>query len=305
LNFVTDVETSISYGMRHKRFALRGNTLLRSHAARVSFWIITLVVGRRFSPNGGPATQFKGADLVQHGEAVLLPWDVQVREDSPQRVEIEFAVETFRTLFRLTRRMILEEDLPVLRVKEFVQNLGEEALEFGWGHHPVFGPPFLEGGCVIELPPCEATVPEYSRDLKRLLELGRCNPNQTTVVLPKERRTEDVVIFSGFQKAWAALRNPGKQLAVGLVWDAAVFPYLWCWQVFGGSWGYPYHRRTYNLGLEPFNCPALPLARCIEGKYAPVLAAGGEINSIMEVGVFKVDRKISGLSFGDRVVLAK
>jgi Domain of unknown function (DUF4432) len=256
-------------------------------------------------PNGGPATKYKGAELGEHGEVALLPWDVRVCEDSPQRVEIEFSVETFRTPFRLTRRMILEEQASVVQLKERVTNLGEEDLALAWGHHPVFGAPFLEAGCVIDLPPCEATVPEYARGLNRRLDLGRCELAQANVILGKERRTEDVVLFTGFREGWAALRNPSRKLAVGFVWEIAAFPYLWCWQVFGGSWGYPFYGRTYNVGIEPFNCPILPLDRCIEEKCARMLPAGQEIASLMEVGVFEVGRKIAHLGFGSRMDLGE
>lgn len=252
-------------------------------------------------PNGGPATKYKGTELGQHGEVALLPWDVRVCEDSPGRIEVEFSVETFRTPFRLTRRMILEEPAPILRLEECITNLGEEELAYGWGHHPVIGPPFLEAGCVIDLPPCDAEVPEYARNLNRRLDLGRCELDQVNVTLAKERRTEDVILLSGFREGWVALRNPQRELAVGIVWEASVFPYLWCWQVFGGSWGYPYYGRTYNLGLEPFNTPIAPLEECIEGKCSPILSAGEQTTSSMEMGVFVAKQKVSRLAFGGQV----
>ena len=27
-----------------------------------------------------------------------------------------------------------------------------------WGHHPAFGPPFLDASCRIDVPPCRATT---------------------------------------------------------------------------------------------------------------------------------------------------
>jgi hypothetical protein len=34
-------------------------------------------------------------------------------------------------------------------------------------------------------------------------------------------------------------------------WDAGTMPYLWYWQEFGASKGYPWYGRNYNIGLEP------------------------------------------------------
>lgn len=249
-------------------------------------------------PNGGPPTIYKGAELGQHGEVALLPWDVHVREDTAERIEIEFSVETLRTPFKLVRRMALENERPYLRLDESVINLGEEGLAFGWGHHPAFGEPFLEPSCVIDIPPCEAIVPEYATGLNRRLELGRVELQDVKKILAKENRTEDVVLFSKFQEGWVALRNPRKNLAVGIVWDTSVFPYLWCWQVYGGCWGYPSFGRYYTVALEPFNCPIVPLGHIAQEGTAPLLPAGAQIDSCMEVGIFEVSTAISRLGLG-------
>ena len=118
-------------------------------------------------PSAGPGTVLGGAELGQHGEVSLLPWDVRVVCDTPERLAVEFSVETLRTPFRIVRKMILESGVAQLRFEEQVSNAGEEALPFAWGHHPAFGAPFLAEGCRIELPPCQAEVPAYSEGLNR------------------------------------------------------------------------------------------------------------------------------------------
>lgn len=248
-------------------------------------------------PTGTIPAEYKDAEMGVHGEVALLPWDVKILEDTAQRIEIKFSVETFRTPFRLERQMTLERQSSILQISESVTNVGEEDEAFMWGHHPAFGGPFLEAGCLIELPPCEISVPEYAEKLNRRLALnpGSQYPyspavsgenERVDIVRGKESRTEDVLQFTGFREGWCALRNPRLQVAIRLAWDVRVFPYLWCWQLYGGRWGYPYYGRAHALALEPFTSPILALPECVKTKSAPILSAGKTLTSHMEVSIF-------------------
>jgi len=260
-------------------------------------------------PNAGPATRYRGAELGQHGEASLLPWDVKILDDRADRVEVQFSVELLRTPFRLERSMALESGSPILQFRERVINLGEEELAYAWGHHPAFGAPFLEAGCRIDLPRCEAVVPASVACPKRRYAVERPSPYPYLVndsgqsvhvdeVPGKEAGTEDVVLFSKLEEGWCALRNPRLELAVGMVWDTGVYPYMWCWQVYGGSWGYPYYGRAYTVALEPFNCPPLPLEECVRQQQAAFLAPGAEVTSRLEAGIFRAAGRVRGIGFG-------
>jgi hypothetical protein len=245
-------------------------------------------------PNAGPATIYKGAELGQHGEIALLPWDVRVIEDRADRVEVEFVVETLRTPFRLIRRMALESGAPVLRLRESLTNHGEEAMHYAWGHHPAIGAPFLEPGCTIRLPDCDVTQPVYAETLKRRFAverpgrfpfLARSGGGEARVdqVQGKESRTEDVLLFSGFTEGRCSVRNPRIGLDFVLSWDRRVFPYFWCWQVYGGSWGYPYYGRIYTVALEPFNCPIVTLADAVKNNIAATIEAGATVDTELQV----------------------
>lgn len=233
-------------------------------------------------PSAGPATEIAGAVQGQHGEISLLPWDVAVLCDRPDRIEVEFTVETVRTPFRLIRRMILESNSPVLRLEEKFTNLGKQSLPFAWGHHPAFGPPFLEPGCVIELMPCEGFL-------------------SGTKVPGPETATESVGLCTNFTDGWCALRNPAQGLAVGMVWDRQTFPYMWVWQVYGGAKDYPYYGRTYNLALEPFNCPFTPMQESIVKGLIPEIGAGASAETELECGIYEVDKPIVSLGKGGLV----
>jgi galactose mutarotase-like enzyme len=259
-------------------------------------------------PSGGLPTEYRGAEFGVHGEVSLLPWDVKVCEDSASRIAIKFSVETVRTPFRLEKTLSLTCQSSVLSLQESVANVGEEDLAFMWGHHPAFGGPFLEEGCLIELPDCDVSVPEYSANLNRRLSLNshskypyspnlKGEPESIAIVKGPQNRTEDNPLFTGFEEGWCAVRNPRQGLAVGVVWEPSVFPFLWSWQLYGGRWGYPYFGRAYVLALEPFNCPLLTLEECVKQKIAPVLGAGKVLTSRMEMGIFSAHSMISRLSF--------
>jgi galactose mutarotase-like enzyme len=247
-------------------------------------------------PNAGSATIYKGAELGQHGEVALLPWDVRVLEDRAERIEVEFSVETVRTPFRLVRRMIIENDSSVLHLQESLSNLGEEEMRYAWGHHPALGPPLLEEGCQIQLPECEVLQPTGAESPHRRFVTGQASryPNlQTTSGAPgrvdqvqsKRSRTEDVLLFRNFAEGRYSLRNPRLALQFSLKWDRATFPYLWSWQVYGGSWGYPYYGRAYILAMEPFNCPIVKLSEAVENNLVPALGPGVTVETAVEARV--------------------
>lgn len=241
-------------------------------------------------PNAGPAAIYRGAEIGQHGEVALQPWDVRIVEDNARRVEVEFSVETMRMPFRLARRMILESGSPALILDETVTHLGEEPLHYLWGHHPALGAPFLEEGCIIEMPDSEVVEPSRASDLKRRfavdrparypeLELVDGSLGRVDKVNSKEARTEDVLLFHGYREGRCAVRNPQRGLSFKLTWDPKAFPYFWCWQVYGGSFGYPYYGRAYTIALEPFNCPIQNLVETTADGVAPLLQPGATIQT--------------------------
>ncbi|HWC00460.1 MAG TPA: DUF4432 family protein [Bryobacteraceae bacterium] len=247
-------------------------------------------------PSAGPATEYKGAALGQHGEVSLQPWDVRVIEDLPGRIEVEFAVETMRTPFRLERRMALESGSGILRIRERVTNLGEEPMHYAWGHHPALGAPFVEAGCLLELPDCEVRQTAYAEGLNRRFaaesqgrfpHLPKIDGSQGRVdqIPGSDARSEDVLQFHGFSEGRCVLRNPRQGLAFLLRWPADVFPHLWCWQVCGGSFGYPYYGRAYTVAVEPFNCPIEGLAQSAAAGVVPELAPGSTTEAWLEAEI--------------------
>ena len=60
-------------------------------------------------------------------------------------------------------------------------------------------------------------------------------------------------MLHGLNDGWYAVTDPNKGVGFGFAFPKSVFEYIWYWQVFGGRGGYPWYKRTYNVGLEPFS----------------------------------------------------
>lgn len=221
-------------------------------------------------PNGGPPTVWGATELGTHGEVSMLEWSATIVADEPDRASVRFGVDLFRMPLRLERTMTVTGDAPAVVWDEVVVNRGEERVPFMWGHHPDFGPPLVDVGAVIDLAPGTVHTPVVDTPRRRLapavtaewptvpgIEPGRWHDLRE--VLPKEARVDDSVWIELHDEGWAAVRNRQLGLGAAMLWDAAVFPYVWCWMSYGGSFGYPHYGRIMNLAIEPFTSPVAPL----------------------------------------------
>jgi len=80
-------------------------------------------------PNGGDPCEIRGAEFGQHDEISLLPWSYEIIEDSKDSIEVKFWVNTRLTPFCLEKSLRLENNNPVLMVKEKVINKSSVVME--------------------------------------------------------------------------------------------------------------------------------------------------------------------------------
>ena len=256
-------------------------------------------------PAGNGTPVHERASLGLHGEVSSLPWDVRLVQDEADRVAVEFSVRARRTPFWLRRSMVLESERPYVTLEETLVNEGEEALPYMWGHHPAFGPPLVSADCVLELPAAPFVVSANQAH-------GRYEPGRyerwpeargrhgqaldASIVPPKEARAVDTlyVELAGQPAGYAAVRNTVLGLGVGIEWDASVFPYVWCWQAYGGSWGYPYYGRTYHVAIEPFNAPIGSLEDAVRMGTGGRLGPGERVSTSLRAGAVTGDRPFRG-----------
>lgn len=245
-------------------------------------------------PNGGPTSAYLGAQFGQHGEVAHMPWDYEIVDDRPERISVRFSVRTKKVPFRLEKRLTLNRGSATLQVQEQIENLSDVPLRYMWGQHLAFGRPFLAPGCRIRLPEGVEVLTEAADS--PVLSPGRVVRGGAFVwptgvdrqaeqvdlsVLPDRNTASEMLYIHGFDdQAWYTVENPSLGLGMKVEWDGAAFPYLWYWQEFGATKGYPWYGRHYNVGLEPFaGYPTHGLEQAIANGSAGSIAPGGRATS--------------------------
>jgi hypothetical protein len=219
-------------------------------------------------PVGGVASKYKEAEWGLHGEVSLIPWQYLIIKDDADEVSPKFSVRTYRTPILLEKTLTLKKGQPILYIDECVTNEGNEEMDFMWGHHPAIGEPFLDEHCVIDVPAEKVETADDVYETNRVLPAVYCDwPLATAIdghskvdlskIPPKSSRSMDMVFLPELEEGWYGITNTKKKAGFGMVWDKKVFPHIWYWMVFGGSYGYPWYGRTYNLALEPFTSYAI------------------------------------------------
>jgi len=227
---------------------------------------------------GGPATH-AGAEIGVHGEVWGLPWDYTILADDPQEVAVRFSVRTVRLPFLLERTVRLRSGEGIVRYEEKVVNEGGRELEFMWGHHPTFGPPFLDGDSILDAPTRKIRVGEELV----AFPVDRQGRNHGRLA-PDGSPSEVMKYFEQLRGGWVALTQPKRKLGVGLVFDPDVFPYVWLWHEFGYTQNYPWFGRAHVFGMEPQS--SLPGAFDSGGRLLK-LAAGAALETTLLAVVYE------------------
>ncbi|NOU88405.1 DUF4432 family protein [Paenibacillus sp. LMG 31460] len=219
-------------------------------------------------PNGGVSSAYLGAQFGQHGEVAHMPWSYMIEIDTPEMVAVRFTVKTKKVPFKLSKTITIYANAAKIDIKEEIENLSEVPLRYMWGQHLAFGKPFLEPGCTIRMPEnitiiadeLDVADNDQSARVKRGIThewpwVEETSGNMTDIsVLPPKGKPSEIVYMKGFKdKGWYQVDNARLNAAICVEWDADTMPYLWYWQEFGNTTGYPWFGRHYNIGLEPFS----------------------------------------------------
>lgn len=213
-------------------------------------------------PSASGSSNYKGVETGYHGEVASLKWDYEVIIDTPEVVEVKFITRTMKTPFLLEKRIRLESNKPLVVIEERMGNLGKVPMAYMWGHHPSFGAPFLNEKCRLFLPECEIITQPNEQTVSRFLPsqhfiwpfaVDRNGKKVDLRNIPSINSNYSDMLYARFKKdSWFALVNTDKRVGLGFVWQKEMFPYLWIWQEFGGTTGYPWYGNAYTMALEPF-----------------------------------------------------
>lgn len=219
-------------------------------------------------PNCGGLSLHQGAEVGQHGEALLLPWRYAIARDEPEEIKVRFDVRTVRTPFHLVKTITLRRNESILRLSERATNESGQEVDFTWGHHPAFGWPFVDEHCRVDVPDCRiVTFEDFTPDTSRLkpaqesdwpMAEGRDgNPVDLSRIPGPDVAAHDMVFLDRITDGWYAITNTASRVGFALRYPADIFKWLWYWQVYRGGRDYPWWSSTYNIALEP--CATLPI----------------------------------------------
>ncbi len=257
-------------------------------------------------PNGGDECVENGVTWGYHGEAALACWDVL--EAGADRAVLE--TRLLAVPLHVRRELSVRDR--VLTVEETVANESPEELEVMWSHHPAFGPPFLEGGCVLSAG-CR-TVLADDRAPGTLLEAGSRHtwPVVTagsgervdlTQVPPPDQPRAVLAYLGDFESGFFALTNPRLRLGVGLRWPLEIFPHAWLWQEVHSGAGWPWYCRAYVVAVEPASTiPGQGMAAArAKGYRGVVLPANGSRSVRIEAVLFEGEGTVADIGPGGAV----
>ena len=214
-------------------------------------------------PSGGVPNTHQGTEYGLHGETPMIPWTGRILEDTPEGVSLELTAITYRSPFAMKKVLRLKRGQAALFVECEAKNLSPIAQDTMWGQHPVFGAPFLDEHCRVDLAGGQVVAPHAGGKTARLAQgtegawpkvKGKDGKGVDLSRFPKPGVTSsDMLYVTKLKGNWYALTNTKKKVGIGLAWDLKTWPHLWYWQVYGGNPSGPFWGRTYNCALEPFS----------------------------------------------------
>lgn len=261
-------------------------------------------------PNGGDECVEKGTTWGYHGEASLGKWSLLDRTST----EADLEIQLFTVPLKVQRHFQL--DGPVLRIREIVTNVSQEVTEFMWSHHPAFGAPFLEDGCVLstgfrsfiadELNPGSILSPGSQHSWPIVTSTSNDRVDLRRLPGPLETRAMLGYLFD-IAEPFFAITNPKKRLGIGIRWSGKVFDKAWLWQEVHSGNEWPWFGRAYAIAVEPASTiPGHGMTYAREKGFRGVeLGASMSTELIMEAVLFEGTDPVSGIQEGGLITFQK
>jgi len=237
-----------------------------------------------------------GAEFGQHDEVSLLPWEYEILEDTREKIEIRFFTDTRLSPFSLEKIMSIEKNIPTLRISEKVINSSPVDIGTIWGHHLVYGLPFLEEGCYINLfakkcltydipEAIDENIPVNREFVWPFLPTTDGGRIDLSVIPDNSTKSAKFLYINEVASGEYEIVNKKQALGIRVEWDKNVMPYLWFWQEFNKTGGYPWYKRARVFGLEPFSTNISGLDRTIDKNKGLVVKGNSGIDFCILISV--------------------
>jgi hypothetical protein len=113
---------------------------------------------------------------------------------------------------------------------------------------------------------------------------------------PREGDRAADFFYLRLREGWYAMRNPTNGIGVAMSFPIDVYPYLWLWQDFNGSFGWPFYGRAYVWGVElSSSVPLLGLAAAVERGTSRVIPPGESVSADILVVLCEGSRPVANV----------
>lgn len=260
-------------------------------------WIDSFAGGwQTVLPTAAFPARIGGAAFGLHGEAALLPWNLELVEEADAVVGVHLGVELRRVPLRVTRHVTLASAR--VKIRDVISNLSMTGLPFQFGHHIVFGEAVARPGSTIQLPnDMHIEIPGGEGLYGDVAPGGygwpfvRANDG-SELDLSRPGDHEGLTgagAIGPFPTGSARLVCGDAGLDISLAWDEAALPFAWIWFSNEGCQEWPLWGRARLLGFEPFNSRVESIQEAHEHGRAKYLA-GGE-SAVVEIAVTVKERQ--------------
>ena len=251
-------------------------------------------------PNGGSPCGVSGAEFGQHDEVALLPWEYEIIEDKKERIEIKFFVKTRLTPFLLEKSIKIEAGIPEIKISERVINKSPVDIKVIWGHHLAYGKPFLEEGCRVNISAkkcltynmpgvLDSNIPLNKEFVWPILPTIDGKTIDLSIIQPESTNSSKFLYINEIEAGEYEILNEKRNLGIKVEWDKKIMPYLWFWQEFNKSTGYPWYKMARVFGLEPFSTNTSGLDNTINKNKELVIGGDSEKDFHINISVIKLN----------------
>lgn len=216
------------------------------------------------------ACVYRGEQYPSLGELRSLRWTV----DSSDTCSAKLSAYGPISPVRVSKRVTLDSNAPVLRLHHSITNIGTKTLDFIWGTHPALN---VSSSSVLRIPACTGIVGEASSPM-----LGIAGRRYPWPFLPVARKEEvdmsriqpaNTGEFCGhyvtdLQGGWWALEDTETEIGFAMKFPRDVCRVLWLWLTYGG------YRGHYHAIIEPWTSMPVSLSDAVQQGTHRTLAPG-------------------------------
>jgi hypothetical protein len=207
---------------------------------------------------GPPSAEEAAAGLTVHGEANIVPYDIDVQGLSlAARCRLPLAQLAFERVIRL------KPGDPTIRFTETVENLAAHDRPIAWTQHVTLGPPFLAKGQTQFRAPATRSRTIEGLDFTWPLRPHADGPKEDLQLFTDAESSGGFtthLMDPAHDQAYFMAWSPDSKVLFGYRWKQSDFPWLGIWEENYSRMSPPWNGQTLTRGME-FGASPIPEPR--------------------------------------------